>query len=279
MRMKPSFLAAFAAFTLLTGCKSTLNPNYEVAPTNLSSETHSYKLSNVYGDLNDVTIFNAIRSGIDDASGMRAYANKPGSNTYIRGRQVKQNGEILSVVYRNTVVTDAGSFSSYQSGDFSVKISNSGEFSDITVTTPSKLDVNTGTALFMDVEHFDSSTNVVNDLKKISNDLNFSIEGNKPFSGEEKSTFSVDAIYNSFSRSLASNMKIKARTSEVLFSFNIDKITVDAKISPYRDGSMVEYRYYLPYKLNSDGSVINTPNEMATVEKTISTKINQIVNS
>lgn len=279
MRLRYSLGVLITTIALLGGCKSTLNPNYVVAPSNLQPKTTVYLLSNAYGKVEDKDIFGAVADGINRASGLRAYDYKAGSRTYIRGRKVSTQQQGLKVSYINTVTTDVGRFSSVQFADYLLTINNKGEFTEVNITSPLKLQVKTGKAIFIDVEHFKSSDDVINDLTKISNELSFSIEGTQKFSGEEKSEYSVDAIYNSFSRNLGANFSLKKRTSEVFFNFVVEGLSIDAKISPYRKGSILEYEYIQKYEVKSDGELSTSPEQLSMLDQKIIDYIKQIVNS
>ncbi|MCG9715005.1 hypothetical protein L1D29_19745, partial [Shewanella insulae] len=198
---------------------------------------------------------------------------------YIKGRQVKTKENEIQVSYLNTVTTDTGNFSSAQYASYKFNIEDKGDYTEVKITSPSELKVHTGRALFVKVEHFTSSDIVIKDLQKITNELSFSIEGSQAYSGEEKSEFSVDAIYNSFKRKLGTNLILKDRNNEVYFSFNIDNTIINAKISPYRNGSVVEYEYYQSYVATSDGKVSKSMSDFNTIENKISAAIKNIVNS
>ena len=264
---------------LISGCKSTLNPSYEVAETNLQSSELQFKISKEFGGISEQTVLNKINDSINRSSGPRGYGWKNGSSSYKRGRYTEVEGNKITVTYANCIVQGNGCFMSKQFVTYEVDVEENEDFLNIQVTTPDLVNVKTGSALMIDVPHFTNTSDIVSDLSSINSKISFTIEGRDISQFEEESEYNPDEVFSIFKRYSKASYVRKTEAEEVYFSFDVDGLTVLAKTYPFKSGSVSEFSYSYMYSLHSDGSKSISKEDLNNKFKNIELEIRKTLKS
>src|SRR5690606_33464037 len=106
--------------------------------------------------------------------------------------------------------------------------------------------------MFIPVNQLDTTENLVSDLANVVSNLDFSIEKTVRFQAELPTDYSVEAVIHSLNRKYPVS-NVQGSKESRTFTFNVDGTSITAKISPFRNGSILDYNYELPYTLKSDG--------------------------
>ena len=144
-------------------------------------------------------------------------------------------------------------------------------------------------AIDIGIDPLDSLQNLENDSKSILSKMKtLKITFNRRYHllGNINSRYKADSIYANFKRLMGTynwrsyygsdKEKLTEVKKENTFNLKINNkyIPLHVEVYPYRDGSKIQYEAYLPYSINSDGTVSLSKKEIETIKNKIAKVIN-----
>lgn len=270
MNARTKFASAVVLSSFLAACGST--PKAPAEPIAMAAQDKIFTVSNEFGALSFDEIALALGTNIKTNSkyqeyGAKRLADSSRSDTYTVGlTTVPQDGENLRVRYLYSVTGDLGTISSYHQALFNVSLKQESGYQAVTVRTPYEMTRVDKSFMFIPVNQLDTTENLVNDLANVVSKLDFSIDKTVRFQAELPTDYSVEAVIHSINRKYpVSNVKGGAESRT--FSFNVDGTSITAKISPFRNGSILDYNYELPYTLKSDGTTSQNQQQLTALSE------------
>lgn len=272
MNANTKFASAVVLSLFLAACGSTPKPPAE--PILMASLDKTFTVSNEFGTATFEEIAVALGANIKTNSkyqeyGAKRLADSSKSGTYTVGiTTVPQDGETLRVRYLYSVTGDLGTISSYHQALFNVSLKQESGYQAITVRTPSEMTRVDKSFMFIPVNQLDTTENLVSDLANVVSKLDFSIDKTVRFQAELPTDYSVEAVIHSINRKYPVSNVTGSKESRS-FNFSIDGTSIKAKISPFRNGSILDYNYELPYTLKSDGTTSQNQQQLTALSEKI----------
>lgn len=283
MNAKLKLASAVILSSFLAACGST--PRAPVEPIQIASQEKSFKISNEFGEVPYREVIAALSKSIHDHSVYQSWDLKQlstgeQSSWYkkgLQGRQIANEG--LSIRYTNTVLNEGREFSSYHQANFGVRLFPEDSYQRVVITTPTEVTRHDRSVLFgmMTVDQLDTTENIVSDLLKVASQIDIEIHREMSFSGELASEYSIDAVIHGINRSYAVQQNSRSNSQVRSFHFTVDGTRVEAKLTPFRNGSMLDYSFKLPYSLSSDGTTSHSKTELISASEGIISKITSII--
>lgn len=280
MNARTKFASAVVLSSFLAACGST--PKAPAEPIAMAAQDKTFTVSNEFGALSFDEIALALGANIKTNSkyqeyGAKRLADSSRSDTYTVGlTTVPQGGDTLRVRYLYSVTGDLGTISSYHQALFAVSLKQESGYQAVTVRTPSEMTRIDRSFMFIPVNQLDTTENLVNDLANVAAKLDFSIDKTVRFQAELPTDYSVEAVIHSINRKYPVR-NVKGGAESRTFTFNVDGTSITAKISPFRNGSILDYNYELPYTLKSDGSTSQNQQQLTALSEQIKQQISAAI--
>lgn len=280
MNARTKFASAVVLSSFLAACGST--PKAPAEPIAMAAQDKTFTVSNEFGALSFDEIALALGANIKTNSKYQEYGAKrlaaaTTSGSYTLGiNTVPQEDGTLRVRYLYSVTGDLGTISSYHQALFNVSLKQEDGYQAVTVRTPSEMTRVDKSFLFIPVNQLDTTENLVSDLANVASKLDLNIDRKMDFNNELATDYSVEAVIHSINRKYPVSNVTGSKESRS-FNFSIDGTEITAKLSPFRNGSVLDYSYALHYTLRSDGTTSQNQQQLTALSEKLKQHISAAI--